>query len=107
LTVPKPQITLGPQCAAVLSELRQRSMTTGDLTRATGIMRVGAVVHVLRIAGHKIDTTLVNVRTRYSNHVGVALYTLRRGRGRPAYVRIKEPRKPQRRAQRKTARKRT
>lgn len=86
----KQQIVLAPQMAAVLTKLRQRSMTTLQITRATGIMRVGSVIHLLRTAGHHIDTTLVAVKTRYANHCAVALYTLRRGRGRPATVRVKQ-----------------
>lgn len=89
----KQQMVFGPQCAAVLTELKQRPMTTLQLTRATGVMRVGAVVHVLRIAGIKIDTTLINVKTRYGNHTSVAMYSLRRGRGRPSLVRTKPARR--------------
>lgn len=81
---------LSPQCAAVLSELRVGARTTLQIMRSTGILRVGAVIHVLRIAGHDIETNLVQVRTRYAKRVGVAMYSLRRRRGRPARVKVRK-----------------
>ncbi|HZP85895.1 MAG TPA: helix-turn-helix domain-containing protein [Burkholderiales bacterium] len=83
------QVALSPQCAAVLTELNRAARTTAQLSRATGVQRVGAVIHVLRIAGYRIDTQLRRVRTRYGNRANVALYTLIRRRGRPARIRVK------------------
>lgn len=80
------QVALGPQCADILTELNQKPCTTLQLTRATGVMRVGAVIHTLRIAGYPIETTLIEVRNRHRNKCCIALYTLRRRRGRPRRI---------------------
>ncbi|MDR3389892.1 MAG: helix-turn-helix domain-containing protein [Rudaea sp.] len=88
-----PQVALGPQCADVLTELNRKPCTTLQLNRATGVMRVGAVIHTLRIAGYPIETTLIEAKNRHRERCTVALYTLRRRRGRPRAIKAKARRK--------------
>lgn len=73
---------LTPQLADVVSQLKRGPRTTLQLMRATGAIRVGALVHTLRLAGFNIDTEIVKVPTRHKKSAHVARYTLRARRRR-------------------------
>lgn len=78
----KSNVSLSPQCADILAELRGGPRTTLQLQRATGVMAMGARIRDLRVAlastGVQIDTRLIEVRNRHRQHTHVAEYTLRR-----------------------------
>ena len=75
-------MTLSPQCAAILAELRHGPRTTLELQRACGVLATGARIHDLRVAlatkGLTIDTHLIPVRNRHRQRCHVAQYVLRR-----------------------------
>lgn len=79
--------TLTPQLADVVSQLKRGPRTTLQLMRATGAIRVGALVHTLRLIGYNIETQIVRVPTRHKKAAHVARYWLRartRRKGRRA-----------------------
>lgn len=82
LTVSKNAISLSPQCADILSNLRVGPRTTLELQRATGVMAMGPRIHELRVAlesqGMVIETRLIEVKNRHRQRCHVAEYTLRR-----------------------------
>lgn len=65
-----------PQCTLILSLLRKRPYTTGELWRSYGIGRPGSRIAELRQAGYDIRTALVPVPTRTGDVARVAQYTL-------------------------------
>lgn len=75
-------ITLSPQNAAILSELRGGPCTTLQLQQRCGLVCVSSRIHELRqILPQQhltIDTQLVSVRNRHGDHCHVAQYSLRR-----------------------------
>lgn len=75
---------LTPQCADVLRELSSGARTTRQLMYATGSIRVGSLIHVLRMAGYRIHTEIIKVRTRHKQRANVAKYTLQRRKRRVA-----------------------
>jgi len=88
----KSTIDLHPQCLAVLGELKRGRRTTLQLMNATGAIRVGAVVHTLRLAGFRIGTEIIRVPTRYKDKPAfVARYTLTQRKRRAAAKRKKKP----------------
>jgi len=81
----KSTIDLHPQCQDVLGELKRGRRTTLQLMNATGAIRIGAVIHTLRLAGFKILTEIIRVPTRYKNRSAfVARYTLTQRKRRAA-----------------------
>jgi hypothetical protein len=82
-------VVLGAQCAAILSALNIGPRTSLQLRTASGSLCVTARVRDLRNAGFNIQTQLIQVPTRHHRRAHVALYTLRRRRGRPWKVRAK------------------
>jgi len=72
--------SLTPQCADVLTQLKKGPRTTLQLMRATGSIRVGALIHVLRLAGYRIHTEIVKKPTRHAQPANVAKYTLQQTR---------------------------
>jgi len=94
--VSKNSISLSPQCADILSNLRGGPRTTLQLQRATGVMAMGPRIHELRIAleskGLVIETKLIEVKNRHRQRCHIAEYTLRRApRPRPARRATKKP----------------
>lgn len=79
--MPKSTIALSPQCADILSQLRQGPRTTMQLMHATGVMAVAPRIHELRIALQvehlAIDTRLIEVNNRHGKPCHVAEYSLR------------------------------
>lgn len=75
-------ISLSPQCADILSNLRLGPRTSLELREATGVLAMGPRMHELRIAleaqGMVIETRLIEVKNRHRNRCHVAEYTLRR-----------------------------
>lgn len=53
------------QCQRLLQELKRRPLTKMQAMRLGIGINVGGRVHELRIAGHKIRTDMIEVRTRY------------------------------------------
>lgn len=87
----KTAIALSPQCADILSHLRDGPRTTLQLQKATGVIAMGPRIHELRVAlesqGMVIETKLIEVKNRHRQRCHVAEYTLRsvsraRGKGR-------------------------
>ena len=78
----KASSALTPQLAAVVGELKRGKRTTLQLMRATGAIRVGALVHALRLIGFDIQTEIVRVPTRHKKPAHVARYTLNSRRRR-------------------------
>lgn len=72
----KVSTALTPQLSATLIELKRGKRTTLQLMRATGAIRVGALVHALRLIGFDIHTEIVRVPTRHKKSAHVARYTL-------------------------------
>lgn len=72
----KASSALTPQLSATLDELKRGKRTTLQLMRATGAIRVGALVHALRLIGFDIQTEIVRVPTRYKKAAHVARYSL-------------------------------
>lgn len=83
-------VVLGAQCAAILSALNTGPRTSLQLRTASGSLCVTARVRDLRNAGFNIETQLIEVPTRHRRHAHVALYTLRRRRGRPRHVKSRK-----------------
>jgi len=73
-------VPLSPQCAAILSELRQGPRTTRELQRAIGMTCPSVRIHELRAIGHPIETTMVQVKNRHGDRCTVARYSLGRRR---------------------------
>lgn len=67
---------LTPQLSAVLSQLKRGRRTTLQLMRATGAIRIGSLVHALRLIGYNIQTEIISVPTRHKRPAHVARYTL-------------------------------
>jgi len=81
----KSTIDLHPQCLDVLDQLRRGRRTTLQLMLATGAIRVGAVIHTLRLAGFRIATEIIRVPTRHKDRPAfVARYTLTQRKRRAA-----------------------
>ena len=94
-------MTLSPQCADILTNLRGGPCTSLALQRATGVMAVGARIHELRIAlqaqNLAIETRLIEVRNRHRQRCHVAEYSLRRvPTKRPARRAVKKTAKAKR-----------
>ena len=80
------KVTLSPQCAAIVSELRGGSRTSLYLQKACYIMAVGTRIHELRSIGFNIEPQLIPLpgsRRRRSQPAHIALYTMR--------MRVSEP----------------
>lgn len=60
----------------VLSHLKKTSLTPLEALRKYGTMRLAALVFNLKADGHKIETKIVNVKTK-RNPKYVAQYTLK------------------------------
>jgi len=70
---------MSDQCAALLTALQRRPMTTREIEAELAIGRPAAVVHKLKKRGHSIITDMVRVKNRLGEYCTVAQYCLTNG----------------------------